>query len=184
MTLHSGRSRLLCALLLCLSLFSSACTADEVSANLERTLLAVQIALPSVLAASGVDPATVAQVQHYLGTVSNAVATSADVLADEAQTPAQAGAAVALAFAGAIAPDLPPGTPTTINVAVQSVAAAVQAFLRQVRTTSAEIQFSRPEMATAFRGSKRHKANRARLDALRRKAERTRREIEEATKAH
>ncbi len=180
--LKSGRFRLIA---LALSAFMlTGCAPDEVTGHLERTLLAVQIALPSVLAASGVDAATIGQVQHYLETVSTGVATSADILADTSQTPAQRGAAVALVFSQALAPELPPGTPTALNLAVQSVAAAVKAFLAQVRTTSAEIQLSRPELVMAFekRAKHRNHHSKRRLDELKRKADQLRREIAAAQK--
>ncbi len=179
--LKRGRFRLIA---LALSAFMlTGCAPDEVTGHLERTLLAVQIALPSVLAASGVDAATIGQVQHYLETVSTGVATSADILADTSQTPAQRGAAVALVFSQALAPELPPGTPTALNLAVQSVAAAVKAFLAQVRTTSAEIQLSRPELVMAFEKRAKHRNHsKRRLDELKRKADQLRREIAAAQK--
>lgn len=176
-----GRFRFLHAALLS-ALLLSGCAADEVTGHLERTILAVQIALPTVLASSGVDAGTIDTIQRYLATVSAAAATSADILTDPAQTPAQRGASIALVFSQAIAPELPPGTPTAVNVALQSVAAAVRAFLSQVRTTSAEIRLSHPALVMSFEKTKKHRADKKRLEALKRKAEQVQREIEATRK--
>jgi len=157
----------------------SGCGADELTGHLERTILAVQIALPSVLATAEVDPGTINAVETYLTRVSEGVEASAEILQDETKKPSERGAAIAVLFSRAIAPELPPGTPTRVNIAVQAVAAAVQAFLSQVRTTAAYLELSRPELVFGFNGkAKQSKASKKRLAEVKRKAAQTRREIE------
>jgi len=70
-----------------------------------------------------------------------------------------------------LAPDLPAGTPQSVITAVAGVTQAVQTFLMQVQTTSAELQFSNPELVSAFAGKhKTPKPRKGDLDRIAKKA--------------
>lgn len=88
---------------------------------------ALEIALPLIGPAAGVDPGTIAAVQTYLGATSQAITQASDILAGPG-TDAQKAAAIAQAFANIVAP-LVPVKYQALAAAVEQVAQYIAQFL-------------------------------------------------------
>ena len=105
-------------------LLLTACTPSTLVSSLQIAVDAVTVAIP-VLAAAGVDSATLMQVQTYLTAVSTATEEAATELATS-DTSAVKVSKIVADFAGVVAPVI--GNPR-VSAVVQAVAAAVQSFL-------------------------------------------------------
>jgi hypothetical protein len=121
------------AAVLILSLISAGCTASAIDI-LNLAVGALEIALPLVAPAAGIDPTTASAVESYLAATSAAISQASDILAGPG-TDAQKAAAIAQAFAG-IAKPLVPAKYTALVNAVQEVAKYVAQFLASTGSTA------------------------------------------------
>lgn len=147
------------AIVLIAALLLTACTTDQVTTTLEAT----------VDAAAAYDLATRPQDAPYIALVTQCVDSAQIALAD-GKAPSLQATEIGLACASAVAAG-------TGNVNFAAVAQSLSAFLRAIQTTSAQIQFSRPEMVNAFAGSKIEKLNRKKLQDIRAKIDKLKRDI-------
>jgi hypothetical protein len=134
---------------LLLSLVS--CTSDQVTTTLEA----------AVDAAIAFDAIARPQDAPYLAEATNCLDQAESILASNLSTTLKSteiGAACASAVAAGNG-----------NVDVQAVSAALNAFLKALNVTSAQIQFSNPQMVNAFQGSKQGKISQAKLKKIRKK---------------
>lgn len=134
-------------------LFLLACSSSQITATLEATVNAL-IAADSI--ARPQDAPTLSVVTSCLDQATTVLAGTA--------TPAIKGATIAADCAAAL-------TASRSNTALAAVSAALSSFLQAVAQTSAQIQFSRPEMVSAFAGSSQGKISQKKLKEIRKKIE-------------
>ena len=136
---------------LILALGLTACSSDQVTVTLEA-------AVDAVIAADSIARPEDAP---YLALVTSCLSSATSVLAS-ADTPQLKATTIAADCAASVAAGKVGGT------TVQAVSAALNAFLMSVETLSAEIQFSRPDLALAFAGNAPH-LDRRRLKRIEKK---------------
>ena len=119
-------------LALCLILSGCSTTAIDI---LNLAVGALEVALPLIGPAAGIDPGTLAAVSGYLGGVSQAITEASSILAGTG-TDAQKAAAIAAAFAGIAKPLVPPQY-SALAAAVEQVAQYVAQFLTKAAAGSA-----------------------------------------------
>lgn len=89
---------------------------------------ALEVALPLIGPAAGVDPAITSAVETYLGSASQAITQASDILSSPGLTDAQKEAAITAAFAGIAAP-IVPAKYAALASAIQQVAQYIGKFL-------------------------------------------------------
>ena len=135
---------------LLLSLVS--CTSDQVTTTLEA----------AVDAAIAFDAIARPQDAPYLAEATSCLDQAEIILAASNLSTALKSTEIGAACASAVAAG-------NGNVDVQAVSAALNAFLKALNVTSAQIQFSNPQMVNAFQGSKQGKISQAKLKKIRKK---------------
>lgn len=122
------------SLALVAALLLSSCTSDQVLTTLEA----------AVDAAAAYDLATRPQDSPYITLVYGCL-NAAELTLEDGKTPAVQAAEISTECASAVAAG-------TGNVQFVAIANALQAFLRAIETTSAEIRLSHPELVNGFGG--------------------------------
>lgn len=111
-------------------LMGAACSRSQVLSTLSAVVVAAEVAVPVIGAATGVPPETIAVIVRYLEAVGKATAAASDILAGTGSA-AEKSAQIAQAFATVSkgCNCVKPGTPTQIVNVVEAVAQAVIRFL-------------------------------------------------------
>jgi len=120
------KKRLSAAIAAILILALAGCGASPIQI-LELAVTSVELALPIIEQTAGVDPATIAAVQNYLGAVSQGITKASDILAGPG-TDAEKAAQIVAVFAG-IAVPVVPAQYQAIVTAVQQVAQNIAQFI-------------------------------------------------------
>ena len=119
------------SIILVLVLITVGCQTSSSTQNLQAIVALAAGVTPLIASASGAPPEVIVQIETYLITVNTAVSQATPILASTTLTQAQKAAQITALFAAIAVPNLPPGTPQNIAVAVTGVANAVAVFLME-----------------------------------------------------